>query len=283
MPHVTVGQENSGPIEIYYEDHGAGRPVVLIHGWPQSSAAWEKQASFLLEAGYRVIAYDRRGFGRSARPATGYEYDTMSRDLDALLTRLDLHDVSLVGFSMGGGEVARYLHTYGSSRVCAAVFVSAIPPFLLKQPDNPGGVDGSVFDGILAGVAGDRPAFLAGFLQNFFNVDVLGGKLISEEAVRACWNVGVQASAIATYQCVKAWLTDFREDLPHVDVPTLIVHGDSDRIVPFEVSAKRTHEMIKGSELRVIEGAPHGLTWTHAAQFNAILLEFLEAHVRGPA
>ncbi len=283
MPYITVGQENSGAIDLYYEDHGAGRPVVLIHGWPQSSASWEKQLQPLITSGHRVIAYDRRGFGQSSQPATGYEYDTLARDLDTILTRLDLSDVSLVGFSMGGGEVARYIGKHGTARICAAVLISAIPPFLLKRADNPDGVDGGVFDGIVAGMEGDRPGFLDGFLRNFYNADVLMGKGISEEAIRSAWNTGVRASAIGSVECVRAWRTDFRHDLAHFDVPTLIVHGDSDRIVPLDISAKRAHEMIRDSQLEVITGAPHGLTWTHADQVNTTLLEFLEAHARVPA
>jgi non-heme chloroperoxidase len=183
MSRITVGQENSTPVELYYEDHGAGRPVVLIHGWPLSGASWEKQVAALLAAGHRVITYDRRGFGRSSQPATGYNYDTFAQDLDKLVTKLDLRDVALVGFSMGGGEVARYLGTYGSKRVGKAVFISSVPPFLLKTSDNPEGVDGSVFEGIKKAIAADRPAFLSAFLTDFYNVDVLRGKRISDQAV----------------------------------------------------------------------------------------------------
>src|SRR2546428_2841368 len=229
MSTVTVGQENSTAIDIYYEDHGSGKPVVLVHGWPLSGALWEKQVTDLLNAGHRVITYDRRGFGQSSKPATGYDYDTFAEDLNKLVTKLDLRDVALVGFSMGGGEVARYLGTHGSKRVSKAVFISAVPPFLLKTADNPGGVDGSVFDGIKKGIAADRPAFLSAFLADFYNVDVLGGKRISNQAVQYSWNVAVGASAKGTLDCVTAWYTDFRKDLKGIDVPTLVVHGDSDR------------------------------------------------------
>jgi len=275
MPYITVGKENSGNIDLYYEDHGSGQPVVLIHGFPLSGASWEKQTQVLIDAGYRVITYDRRGFGCSSRPVTGYTYDTFTEDLHMLMTRLELRDVVLVGFSMGGGEVARYIGSHGTNRVAKAVFVSAVPPFLMKTPDNPAGVDKVVFDGIQQAIAADRPAFLSQFFQNFFNVDVLKGKLISDQAIQMSWNVGAMASPKGTYDCVTSWLTDFRKDLARIDIPTLVVHGDADRICPLEVTGKRTSEMIKGSRLVVVEGGPHGLNWTHAAQLNRALLDFL--------
>jgi non-heme chloroperoxidase len=274
--YINVGQENSTPIELYYEDHGSGKPVVLIHGWPLSGASWEKQVAALLAAGHRVITYDRRGFGKSSQPATGYDYDTFAEDLNKVVSALDLHDFALVGFSMGGGEVARYIGRHGTDRVRKAVFMGAVPPFLLKTPDNPKGVNISVFDGIKKGIAADRPAFLTQFLHSFYNVDVLGGKLISDEAVRLSWNVAVGASPKGTLDCVTAWYTDFRKDLPRVDVPTLVMHGDSDRIVPIEVSGRLTHQAIKNSRLVVIKDGPHGFTWTHADQTNAELVSFLE-------
>ena len=275
MPYFTVGKENSGDINLYYEDHGAGKPVVLIHGWPLSGQSWEKQTTALLAARHRVITYDRRGFGQSDKPAFGYDYDTLAADLHQLITKLDLRDVTLAGFSMGGGEVARYLGKYGSERVKKAVFIAAIPPFLLKTPDNRLGVDAEVFEGIKQAITADRLGFLAGFLVNFYNVDVLGGKLISDQAVHASWTIAAGASPKGTLDCVSAWLTDFRQDLVTINVPTLVVHGDADRIVPLAASAKRTHESIKGSRLVVLEGAPHGLNWTHADQLNRALLEFL--------
>ncbi len=274
--YINVGQENTTPIELYYEDHGAGKPVILIHGWPLSGASWEKQTAALLAAGFRVITYDRRGFGKSSQPATGYDYDTFAEDLHKLVTALDLHDVALVGFSMGGGEVARYIGKHGTDRVSKAVFISSVPPFLLKTPDNQTGVEQGVFDGIKQAIAADRPAFLSQFLKNFYNVDQLGGKLISDEYVRLSWNVAVGASAKGTLDCVTAWYTDFRKDLPKVDVPALVIHGDSDRIVPIEASGRRTQEQVKGSRLVVVEGAPHGLLWTHADKVNAELLSFLK-------
>ena len=275
MPYVNVGQENSGSIDLYYEDHGAGDPVVLIHGWPLSGRSWEKQVQELLASGHRVITYDRRGFGESSRPVVGYDYDTFAKDLHILLTKLELRDAALVGFSMGGGEVARYIGTYGTGLVSKVAFVAAITPFLLKTADNPAGVESSVFDGIKAGIAKDRFAFLTSFFANFYNVDLFGGKRISSEAVQFSWNIGAGASPKATLECVSAWLTDFREDLGKISVPALVIHGDADRIVPIDASGKRTHELIKGSRMVVIEGGPHGLNWTHADQVNQELLDFL--------
>ena len=275
MPYINVGKENSGTIDLYYEDHGTGKPVILIHGWPLSGRSWEKQLPVLLDAGYRVITYDRRGFGDSSKPTFGYDYDTFAEDLHKLVTELDLRDAALVGFSMGGGEVARYLGSYGSERVSKAVFIAAVPPFLLKTSDNPDGVDGSVFDGIKKAIAADRPAFLSQFLSNFYNIDILGGKLISDQVVQLSWNIAAGASPKGTLDCVQAWVTDFRKDLPRIDVPTLVIHGDADRILPLAATAKRTHEGVKGSRLVVVEGGPHGLTWTHAQQVNRDLLEFL--------
>jgi len=275
MPYVTAGKENSGNIDIYYEDHGTGTPVVLVHGWPLSGASWEKQVLALLEAGHRVITYDRRGFGNSSKPASGYDYDTFAKDLHKLVTKLDLREFALVGFSMGGGEVARYLGSHGSERVSKAVFIAAIPPFLLKTPDNPDGVEGSVFDGIKKAIAADRPRFLSQFLSDFYNVDVLGGKRISDQVVQLSWNIAAGASPKATLDCVSAWLTDFRKDLARIDVPTLVIHGDADRILPLAATGKRTQELVKGSRLAVVEGGPHGVTWTHAEQVNRDLLEFL--------
>jgi non-heme chloroperoxidase len=275
MPYVPVGTENSGNIDLYYEDHGTGKPVVLVHGWPLSGRSWEKQVPVLLEAGYRVITYDRRGFGDSSRPASGYDYDTFASDLHKLVTKLDLRDAALVGFSMGGGEVARYLGTYGTERVRQAVFIAAITPFLLKTPANRDGVDSSVFDGIKKAIAADRPAFLSKFLSDFYNVDVLGGKQVSDQVVHLSWSIAAGASPKGTLDCVSAWLTDFRNDLQRINVPTLVIHGDADRILPLAATGKLTHEAIKGSRLVVVEGGPHGLTWTHAERVNQELGTFL--------
>lgn len=276
MPTVTVGQENSGTIDLYYEDQGAGRPVVLIHGWPLSGRMWEKQATALLGAGYRVIAYDRRGFGQSSKPASGYDYDTLAADLRALLTKLDLRDVTLVGFSMGGGEVARYVGTYGTDRVARAAFLGAVPPFLLKTDDNPSGVDQSVFDGIQQAIRADRYAFLTQFFLNFYNADALRPQRVSDDFLRQSWNIATSSSPIAMHDCVNAWLTDFRQDLARFDVPVLVVHGDADRIVPIELSGRLTARSLKGARLVEIAGAPHGFAWTHAEELNQALLEFLQ-------
>jgi len=276
MNFVNVGKENSCNIDIYYEDYGSGKTVVLIHGWPLSSSSWEKQITPLLEAGYRVITYDRRGFGHSSKPASGYNYDTLAEDLNKIMTKLNLRAAALVGFSMGGGEVARYLGKYGSERVSKAVFMSAIPPFLLKTSDNPEGVDGSVFDGMKKAIKADRPAFLTEFFSNFYNVDILKGTKISDEVVRLSWNIGSSASPKGTLDCVSAWLVDFREELKRINIPVLIMHGDGDRILPLAATGKRTPEFVKGSRLVVIKGAPHGMNWTHAEEINRELLAFLD-------
>lgn len=276
MPYISVGEENSGSIDLYYEDHGAGRPVVLIHGWPLSGASWEKQLPVLLDAGYRVITYDRRGFGSSSKPWSGYDYDTFAADLHTLMTTLDLRDAALVGFSMGTGECARYLGTYGSDRVRKVAFLASVPPFLLKTPDNPDGVDGGVFDGIRAAIAKDRYAFASTFLADFYNVDVLGGDRVSADVVRSSWNVAAVASAKAFADCVPAWLTDFRGDLPRVDVPALVLHGDADRTLPIASTGIPLHERLTGSRFVVVEGGPHGLIWTHADKVNAELVDFLK-------
>ena len=276
MPYITVGKENSGNIDLYYEDHGSGTPVVLIHGWPLSGASWEKQVPVLVAAGHRVITYDRRGFGQSSKPFDNYNYDTFADDLSQLLNKLNIQGAALVGFSMGGGEVARYLGSHGNERVSKAVFISAIPPFLLKTSANPEGLDRSIFDGIESSILADRPAFLTQFFSNFFNTDVLHGSRISDQAVQSNWNVAAAASPKATLDCVSAWLTDFRADLAHINVPTLVIHGDSDRILPIAATGKRTHELIKGSLMMVVEGGPHGITWTHADKVNPELVNFLK-------
>ena len=275
MNYINVGKENSCDINLYYEDHGTGKPVVLIHGWPLSSASWERQVPALLHAGYRVITYDRRGFGNSSRPFTGYDYDTLADDLHRVMTKLHLREATLVGFSMGGGEVARYLGRYGTERVEKAVFMAAITPYLLKGPDNAHGVEGSVFDGIRQAIMADRPAFLTSFLSNFYNLHVFGGMKVSDEVVRLSWNIAAAASPKGTLDCVQAWLTDFRDDLIRIELPTLVIHGDNDKILPFAATGSRTHEAVKGSRMMVVAGAPHGLNWTHADEVNRELLEFL--------
>lgn len=283
MPYINVGQENSGAIDLYYEDHGSGRPVVLIHGFPLSGRAWEKQVPVLMDAGYRVITYDRRGFGQSSQPTIGYDYDTFAEDLNNIMTKLDLRDAVLVGHSMGTGEVTRYLSKYGSERVNRAVLVSPIPPFLLKTDDNPEGVDRSVFEGIMQAIVADRPAYQTAFLKDFYNLDVTLGKLVSEEAVRASWNIAVDASPTGTLQCVSTWLTDFRNDVPRIDVPILIIQGDADRILPFPVTGKRLHGLLKGSRLVVIKDGSHGISWTHAGEVNPALIDFLSGRAQAKA
>jgi len=277
MPFLKIEGAISPDARLYYEDHGSGKPVVLIHGYPLSGASWEKQLPALLDAGYRVITYDRRGFGRSSRPATGYDYDTFAADLHRLLDHLELHEVTLVGFSMGGGEIARYCGTYGVGRLTRAVVISGVPPYLIRAPDNPEGLDPAVFEAIQKEVAADRYVFFAEFFKSFYNTDLLLGKRVSERAVQASWTVAAGASAMASLACVPAWHEDFRQDLGRLDVPTLVIHGDDDRIVPFEAAGKRTARMVKGARLHLVKGGPHGVIWTHAEEINAALLEFLDS------
>lgn len=277
MAKVNVGEENAQPIELYYEDHGAGKPIILIHGWPLSGRSWEKQVPALIEAGYRVITYDRRGFGQSSQPWEGYDYDTFASDLHKLILQLDLRDVTLVGFSMGGGEVARYVGTYGTERVSKAVFAGAVPPYLYITEDNPqGGLDDATIAEFQNGVKGDRLAFLDGFTTNFFTA---GDRtdLVSEPFRIYNRDIAALASPKGTLDCIAAFgLTDFRQDLEKFNIPTLVIHGDSDAIVPLEVSGQRTHESIPGSRLVVVEGGPHGFNATHPEQFNAALIDFLQ-------
>lgn len=276
MATIRVGEENSTQIYIHYEDVGSGQPVVLIHGFPLSGRSWEKQTFALLDAGYRVITYDRRGFGQSSQPSTGHDYDTFAADLDRLMTELDLHDAILVGFSMGTGEVVRYLGTYGSERVSKAVLMGVVPPFLLKRDDNPeGALQQADVDGIVGAVRSDRPAYLTAFYADFYNLDENLGERISDEVVHDSWNVAAGAGAIATMSAPRTWVTDFRADLPKIDVPTLIVHGTADRILPIDATARRLPNLIAGSELVEIPGAPHGMLWTHDAEVNEALLGFL--------
>ena len=275
MPYIEVGQENSAPIKIHYEDHGSGQPVVLIHGFPFSGRAWEKEESALLDAGYRVITYDRRGFGDSSKPTVGYDYDTFVADLGALLTKLDLHGAVLVGHSMGTGEVTHYLATKGSERVRKGVLISAIPPFLLKTNDNPNGLEQKLFDGFQEQIRADRFAYLTGFNADFFNVDETLGNSLSEEALEAHWNTAITASPVGTYACVPTWLTDFRDDLPKLDVPILVIHGDADRILPYDITAKLLPDKINDCKLVTIHDGPHGIPWTHAEQINKELLKFI--------
>jgi non-heme chloroperoxidase len=276
MPYITVGSENSAPIKIHYEDHGSGHPIVLIHGYPLNGNSWERQERDLLANGYRVITYDRRGFGQSSQPTVGYDYDTFAGDLKSLIDHLDLSDLVLVGFSMGTGEVTRYLATYGSERVRKAALFGAIPPFVLKTDDNPEGVDGKVFADIKAVIVNDRYAYFEDFLNNFYNVDVLGGTRISDRAWQASFNVAAASSPFATYVCVDTWLTDFRADLPKIDVPVLVMHGTDDRILPFESTAARLPALIADCTLIPVKGGPHNIGWTHPEVVNPALLNFLD-------
>jgi non-heme chloroperoxidase len=276
VPKIKLVRDRSD-VELYFEDHGTGQPVVLIHGFPLSGRSWEKQEAALIEAGYRVIAYDRRGFGASGKPYEGYDFDTLAGDLDNLITDLDLTDVVLVGFSMGGGEVARYLGTYGSGRVAKAAFLSSITPALGKSDDNPEGVDKGVFEGIKDGIRADRYAFLDEFYGNFYNLDKLRGIRVSDALVRWSWNVAAGASPKGTLDVVDSWLTDFRGDLAKIDVPVLVLHGTEDRILPIEVTGARTHAALPDATYVVVEGAPHGLLATHPDEVNKALLEFLRS------
>lgn len=275
MTKLTVGTENGAPVQIYFEDYGAGTPVVLIHGFPLSGRTWENQVPALIEAGHRVITYDRRGFGDSSQPWGGFDYDTFAADLNVLMEHLDLREAALVGFSMGGGEVVRYIATYGSERVAKAVLAAAVPPYLYKSTDNPdGGLDDAAISGMENAIKADRLAFLDQFCTNFFSA---GTELkVSQEQRAYARDICAFASPKATLDCIGAFArTDFRDDLPKVTVPTLVIHGDSDAIVPFEVSGKRTAAAISGSELVVVKGAPHGFNASHAKEFNAALLDFL--------
>jgi non-heme chloroperoxidase len=275
MPFVNVGSENSTSIDLYYEDHGEGQPVVLIHGYPLDGHSWEKQSAALLDAGYRVITYDRRGFGRSSQPTTGYDYDTFAADLKVVLDTLDLTDVVLVGFSMGTGEVARYLSTYGSGRVAKAAFLASLEPFLLKTDDNPTGVPQEVFDGIRAAVKADRYAYFTDFYKNFYNTDDTLGSRLSDEALRNSWNVAAGSSWFASHAAVPTWLTDFRDDIPKIDVPALILHGTADNILPIDATARPFRELLPAAGYVEVDNAPHGLLWTHAEEVNEALLTFL--------
>ena len=272
MPYVTVGQENSAPIEIYYQDHGSGPTVVWSHGWPLSSDAWERQLPVLLDAGFRVVLYDRRGFGRSSKPTIGYTYDTFADDFHTLVTKLELRNFAFAGHSMGSGEVAGYIAKYGTERVKKAIFIGALPPFLLKTEDNPDGVDKSVLEGILLKLKTDRLAFLPEFFKMFYNISLLTPNFVSDEVLRANFNVAAQASAIGTLACVPAWATDFRPGLSKINIPSLIIHGDADKILPYESTAVPLSKSLKSSLLATVEGGPHGIPWTHYDIVNESLV-----------
>ncbi|MFI7894718.1 alpha/beta fold hydrolase [Streptomyces sp. CACIS-1.16CA] len=278
MGYITVGSENSTPVELYYEDQGAGQPVVLIHGYPLNGHSWERQTRDLLDAGYRVITYDRRGFGRSSKAGTGYDYDTFSADLNVLLENLDLRDVVLVGFSMGTGELARYVARYGHERVAKLAFLAALEPFLVARDDNPEGVPQEVFDGIATAAKEDRYAWYTQFFANFYNLDENLGSRISQEAVTASWNVATSSAPVAAYAVVPSWIEDFRADVKAVrdsGKPALILHGTADQILPIDATARRFRRELPEAQYVEIEGAPHGLLWTHADEVNGALRAFL--------
>ncbi len=276
MAHITVGTENSTDIDLFYTDQGAGQPVVLIHGFPLDGESWGKQQAALLDAGYRVIAYDRRGFGASTKTASGSDYDTFAADLHALLEDLDLHDVALVGFSMGTGEIARYLARYGAGRIAKAAFLGSLEPFLLITDDNPDGAgDQAFFDGTADAVRKDRHAFLTGFFRDFYNLDDTLGSRISQEAVDASVATARHAGNAALAAAPLTWATDFRGDIPAITVPALVLHGTADNILPIDKTARKFRELLPGATYVEIEGAPHGLLWTHGDEVNAALLSFL--------
>ncbi|MCR2826252.1 alpha/beta fold hydrolase [Microbacterium sp. zg.Y909] len=278
MGYIAVGNENSAPIELYYEDQGAGQPVVLIHGYPLDGHSWERQTRELLAQGYRVITYDRRGFGQSSKVNAGYDYDTFAADLNTVLETLELQDVVLVGFSMGTGELARYVGRYGHDRVAKLAFLASLQPFLVQRDDNPEGVPQGVFDGIEAAAKGDRFAWFTDFYKNFYNLDENLGSRISEQAVAGSWNVAVGSAPVAAYAVVSSWIEDFRGDVEAVraaEKPTLILHGTKDNILPIDATARRFHPAVPAAEYVEIEGAPHGLLWTHADEVNRALTSFL--------
>lgn len=275
MGTIAVGEENSAQVELYYEDQGSGRPVVLLHGWPFDGRSWEPQLHPLLAAGFRVINYDRRGFGRSSAPATGYDFDTLSGDLDTVLRTLDLHDASIVSFSLGTGELARYIGRFGTERLRSAVFIESLTPTFAQGPDNPKGVDAAGVKGVQQAILDDRFAWLTGMMDNFLNLDEYQGTLVSEDTVRAMWSAGADASPYATWACPQGWLEDFTADLARVDVPALIMHGTADRILSIDGQGRRAHDALPAARYVEIEGGPHIHPVTHTAEVNRELLRFL--------
>ena len=277
MPYVTVGRENSGDIAIYYDDHGAGPPVVLVHGYLADGRSWEKQETALLSAGYRVISYDRRGAGFSSRPAAGYDFDTLAADLNALLEALDLQDATLVGFCSGSGDVTRYLGAYGQRRVRAAALLAPLPPFLPRSAVNPDGADMSGYDEFLDQLATDRPAAVKTYLDRYYNLDLLGGSWVSDQAWQNSFHAAIRVSAAAATGCAAAWREDFRADLARITVPVLVVQGARDRIMPPAATGNRLAALLSDARLAVISEGPHAIIWTHAAEVNRALLGFLSA------
>ena len=275
MHYIEVGKENAASIDLHYQDHGTGKPVILLHGWPLNERSWENQEAVLLAKGFRVISYARRGFGESSKPATGYNYDTFAEDLHRLITRLDLREITLVGFSMGTGEIARYLGTYGSERVEKAVFISGILPALLKTDGNSLGVDKKVFDEMKKKCVENRPTFIKGFLKDFYSHSAIGLKDVTQEVIDFSWNLAMEASAIATVNCIDAWLEDFRPDIAKIKIPSLVIHGSGDKITPIDATGRRLKEMLPSSQYVEIDGGPHGLLASHANEVNAALVRFL--------
>ncbi|MFC1436724.1 alpha/beta hydrolase [Streptacidiphilus sp. N1-10] len=280
MPYITVARENTTDVDLYYEDHGQGSPVVLIHGYPLDGRSWELQIPALLEAGHRVITYDRRGFGQSSQPTSGYDFDTFADDLDVLLDVLRLKDVALVGFSMGTGEIGRYIGAHGTANLRKVAFLAPIEPFLLQTPDNPTGLPAGVFDGIIAAAQKDRYAWFTNFFNDFYNLDENLGTLISPEAVRGSWVTATRMSPYASSAVVPSWHTDMRADIARIDVPALILQGTADRILPIDATGRQFTKAVPDAQYIEIDDAPHGLLWTHADQVNAALVDFLAS---GPA
>jgi non-heme chloroperoxidase len=283
MSMITVGQENSQEIELYYEDLGSGPAVVLLSGWPLDSRSWEPQIHTLLAAGNRVIVYDRRGFGRSSRPLEGYNFDTLAADLDKLLTELDVRDATIIGFSLGTGELARYIGTYGTERLRSCVFIESLAPSFVQSEENPNGVDQAGVDGVRQAILDDRAAWLTGLLGDFLNLDDYLGKRVSEETVRARWAEGIDASPWATWACVLTWLEDFHEDIKRIDIPTLILHGTADRILSIDGQGRRLHAALGDAQYVEIDGGPHVMCVTHAAEVNRELLAFISQESPVPA
>ena len=283
MGTVTVGHENSTPIELYYEDHGSGDPVVLLAGWPLDSRSWEPQVPALLDAGHRVIVYDRRGFGRSSRPTEGYDFDTMAGDLRQVLTELDLHKVTLIGFSLGTGELARYIGTHGTGRLKACVLIETLAPSFAKSGGNPEGVDQAGVADVQQAILNDRFAWLTGLTENLLNLDDYLGNRVSEETVRAIWDAAAGASPWATWACPAGWLVDFSEDITKINIPTLILHGTADRILPINGQGRRLHAALPNARYAEIDGGPHLMGVTHAAEINRELLAFLRDAARADA
>ncbi|MEV4126213.1 alpha/beta hydrolase [Nocardia sp. NPDC049707] len=280
MATIAVGTENSTPIELYYEDHGTGQPIVLVHGYPLDGHSWERQSRELIAAGYRVITYDRRGFGQSSKVGTGYDYDTFAADLNTLLETLDLREVILVGFSMGTGELARYVSRYGHERVAKLAFLASLEPFLLRRDDNPTGVPQEVFDGIAEAARADRFAWFTKFYEDFYNLGETLGSRISQQAVTASWNTATVSAPVAAYAVVPTWIEDFRDDVAAVRAsgkPALILHGTKDNILPIDATGRPFHAAFPEADYVEIDGAPHGLLWTHAAEVNEALLSFVRS------